>query len=132
MNIQNKLREIPIHPYLFSLSPILYFFSINKEELSLGDSDFLTVLTISLLVTGTMWAALSVILKNKQKAAVIVSLFVILFFTYGHIRKFIEDFNFELAGFNIGPDKTLLLVWGVILLLGSFLSFKTKRLPGSL
>lgn len=116
-----------LHPFLFTLSPILYFFSINKEKLSLGNSDFLIALAISLLVTGVMWAVLSVILKNKRKAAVIASLSVLLFFSYGHIRKFIADFNLELAGFNIGPDKILISVWGVILLLGSFFSFKTKR-----
>jgi hypothetical protein len=116
-----------LHPFLFALSPILYFFSINKEELSPGNSDFLVALAISLLVTGIMWAVLSVILKNKQKAVVIVSLFVLLFFSYGHVRKLLGEFNLQIGSFNFGPDKTLLSAWGGILLLGSFLSFKTKK-----
>jgi hypothetical protein len=76
-----------IHPFLFALYPIVFLFSHNIELVTISSS--LRALFIVLGSTSILLILLSCFLRNLEKAALILSLFLILFFSYGHIANFL-------------------------------------------
>jgi hypothetical protein len=76
-----------IHPVLFALFPILFLFAHNMKEMSLGETLRPTVLVLSF--TLLLWLVLALLSKNLRKAAIITSIFLMLFFSYGHILDFL-------------------------------------------
>jgi len=122
-----NLMASPLHPILFAIAPILLFFSYNKGELSLGDSSFLLSLGVAVLISIALWLMLGWITHDKKRAALLVSLFAILFFSYGHVHTLINEFSFKIAGIVIGPDKLLFSIWGFLFLGCSIFILKAKR-----
>lgn len=121
------MKKILFHPFLFALYPILFFFSYNKAELSLTDRDFLLSIAISLLVVLLLYLSAKIITKNSEKSTAFVSLVVVLFFFYGHARGLISNFYIEVLGVEIGPDKVILFLWGIVFLVSLYLLIKTKK-----
>ena len=122
------MRKIPLHPLLFAISPILFFYSYNKAELSVTNSDFLITLGASFFAAAVLVIVLKFFTKSTLKSAIVVSLFILLFFTYGHVRGLIKEFNIDVLGIiYVGPDKVLLSAWGFIFLAGAYLTLKIKK-----
>ena len=82
-----KKRSFVIHPFLFALYPILFFYSHNIKELT-RDVIFMP-LAISLGVVIVLYLLLFLLIKNKYKRGLSLSLFIIAFFSYGHLSQFI-------------------------------------------
>ena len=76
-----------IHPFLFAIFPILFLFAYNIDEVLAID----LWLPISIVMVGTfiLLILFKLITKNYKKAAIITSFFLILFFSFGHIRDLI-------------------------------------------
>lgn len=74
-----------IHPFLLALFPILALFSYNIKQVSFAQTllPAVTVLSLTILLLLLFrWA-----LRNYEKSAIFVSFFLILFFSFGHIRE---------------------------------------------
>ena len=106
----------PLHTLFFTLYPILVLLSVNIAEIQLSDSyrAILFLLFLSLLVL----TFLRFILKDWMKASLLTSFYLIAFSSYGHFYTLIK--GVELAGFRIGRHSLLLVVWGGMLILGSW------------
>ena len=85
----NKTNKRIFHPVLFSLFPVLFLFTLNID--SLNHEEVILPIILVPIVCLVIWAALSLILKNKYKAGMIVSIGVILFFSYGHLHNVLTD-----------------------------------------
>ena len=81
-----------IHPFIFAIFPVFFLFTFNLNQLSFQDIIFPLIVTLS--ITFLLWILLSFIIKNKIKSAIIISIGLILFFTYGHIHNIISDSDF--------------------------------------
>ena len=108
--------EIPrlFHPLLFSFFPTFYVYSQNIHVL-IPTELFLPLLVIS----GSTIAAfliLGKILKNKIKVALIITLFLVLFFSYGHVYNILNDVSPE--NFDLGKHRYLLIPFSVIFISG--------------
>src|SRR5579864_1665151 len=75
-----------LHPFLIGAFPILFLYAHNAQEASPRE----LVLPIGLLVALTLllWSGLSWLLKSPHKAGILVSLFLVLFFSLGHCVAF--------------------------------------------
>jgi len=73
-----------IHPFMFGLFPILLIFVNNLGEISI--ESLLVPITIIYLVTITLILIFTKIIKNISKSTVLVSFFLLLFFTIGHVQ----------------------------------------------
>ena len=91
VRLRNTAKNIPIiHPFLFALLPI---FSLYRANMKLHGFPFDVVYMPAVVLIGftaLSLAALGLILRDKQKAALLLSWFLILFFSYGHLRDFCE------------------------------------------
>lgn len=126
MNWRNVL-----HPFLLAIYPILFLFAHNKQEVL--PTVIAKPILISLAATIIIYALLRLVLKNSVKSALLVSLFLVFFFSYGHLKSsFPLDFNIDIGKFKIGSDKLLFGFWMFILTIGSYFIIRLKRNFGEL
>ncbi len=88
------LSKLPIHTFLFSLFPIMFFFQGNLHEIPFEDVTFPLFLSIS--ITFLSWIILRKFIGG-QRSGLILSLVIMSFINLGNIRFFISD----------NPEETL-------------------------
>jgi hypothetical protein len=118
-------KLVVVHPFLFAVFPILYLYSHNIERTAI--THFVAPAVVSALSALSFWFLLSFAFKDKQKAGLLVSLFVLLFFSYGHLRDAVGDFALSIRGTIIGADELLVVVCSLLVLLGAYLLAKSTR-----
>ena len=81
-------KAVIIHPFLFALYPILTLYSYNIQQLPFRQ----IFLPTAIVIGGTviLFILLGLILKNYSKSGIIVSAFLLIFFTYGHTNDVIR------------------------------------------
>ena len=72
-----------------------------------------------------LWLLTRFILKNNEKSAFIISLLLVLSFSYGHIYLLVDDFT--LGNSDIGRHQYLLIPFVVTFIFGVYYFVKTKR-----
>jgi len=77
-----RKKRLDLHPFFFAVYPVLFFYSHNIKELTLDVLFFPLAAVFGLSVL--LWFALF-FLKNKK--GIVLSLFFIFFFSYGHLAK---------------------------------------------
>ncbi len=120
-------KTFTIHPYIFAIFPVLFLYSHNISQLSfISFAEVLLPLAISL-----GFAIISVVLlwlifkKDSSKAGIIVSIFLILFFSYGRIYDLAA--NFKIGSLAFDRYIYLLITWFILLILGTYFTAKTKK-----
>lgn len=112
-----------IHPFLFAIAPIFFLLSNNIEELSFSAT--LPPLAIVLGFTLLLLLLFRLIIKDNKKAAVIVSISLFLFFSYGHIYYLIEYWH--IGDFSVGKHRYLILIDGLIFISIVYFIIKTSK-----
>lgn len=77
-------RRFPFHPLLFAVYPLLQLFACNVSEVRFSDT--LPALACALALACPAVAAAWILLRDLRKAAVMASLFLWLFFSWGNIH----------------------------------------------
>ncbi len=111
-----------VHPFLFAVSPVLTLFSHNVGQVAF--SEVALPLGFSLLAAVVLLAVSFLIFRDSVKAAILVSLFLVLFFSHGHLMRYVN--NWWIGSFHIGGQKPVLLFWLVLLICCFFLLLKTR------
>ena len=116
-------RSSTIHPVLFAIIPILMLVSLNLDEIFLENS----VLLFLVIVPSTLvlWYLLNLLIKDKMKSGLIISLGLVLFFSYGHFLNVLRDVVIE--DLVIGRHRHLLSSFGIIFAVGVYSILKTKK-----
>ena len=122
MQKNNKKFNI-IHPFLFSLYPVLFIYSQNIRETPVQEVILLTLLF--LFATALLWLLTRFIIKNNEKSSLIISLLLVLSFSYGHIYLLVDDFT--LGNTDIGRHQYLLIPFAISFVAGIYYYVKTKR-----
>ncbi|SVC08279.1 uncharacterized protein METZ01_LOCUS261133, partial [marine metagenome] len=112
-----------IHPILFAIFPIVFLFSNNIHELKFQEI-FLPLLLIFPIVIG-LWISLRYILKNALKAGFIVSILLVVFFSYGHIYELFDTIT--IGDVDIGKSRYLLIPILISLVAGIYYFIRTNR-----
>jgi len=115
----------PFHPLLVAAFPVLFLYATNINELLLN-SIFLplaVLISFALLI----FLIINFFLKDAGKTSMLVTFYFLLFFTYGHIKNTLGDFDFRIGTFGIGPDKTLTVTWIALFVLITYFTIKTRK-----
>ena len=116
-------RSSVIHPVLFAIIPILMIVSVNLDEIFLENSALLFLVIVpSVLV---LWYLLNLLIKDRMKSGLIISLGLVLFFSYGHFFNVLRDVVIE--DIAIGRHRYLLPSFGVIFAVGVYSILKTTK-----
>ena len=118
-------KTIIIHPLFFAVYPVLFLYAHNIGYVLLNE--VLILIAVTVIFSLLLFLLLNFILKSKEKAGLITSLFLLLFFSYGHFTNAIGDFRFTTGRIIIGPNKILFPVVIVFFILGVYFSIKTRR-----
>ena len=118
-------KTIIIHPLFFAIYPILFLYAHNIGYVLLNEVLVLAAITVVFSIL--LFLLLKFILKSKEKAGLITSLFLLLFFSYGHFVSIIGDFRFTVKIITIGANKILFPIWCSFFLLGTYFSIKTRK-----
>ncbi len=105
-----------IHPFLLAVYPVLFLYSHNPGEVAFRET--FAPIAIILGLTLLVWGILGFALKNWKKSGIIVSLFLVLFFSFGYFRTPLE-----------GKRLVLLVtsIWILLFALGSFFTIRSKK-----
>lgn len=106
------IHRFPFHPFLWAVYPILALFGSNLGQVYLWM--IVRSLVLSLLATTVLFGLMWLVFRDCHKAALPVSLLVLIIFAYGHIYPSIEDVTF--LGVNVGRHRYLILVMSLLLL----------------
>jgi len=108
--------NVTFHPLLFALHPILFLYQSNINKVNFGD--ILLPLVTTFVAVVAVWALLSVITRKVIKAGLAVSLFLILFFSYGQVFSLVRD---KMIFHLMINHRLMLPLWSVLFLVGLFL-----------
>jgi len=117
-------KPFVVYPFLFAIFPILFLFAHNRAEL-VQFSELPLPLAIALGSTLVLFLLCRLILKDSKKAGLIVSIFLILFFSYGHVYAGLS--GWKIGGFSVGRHEYLMLGWGLLLVCGVYFVLRKKR-----
>jgi hypothetical protein len=100
----------PLHPVIFGLYPILALLAFNVAELntSLGYRALLVSLGAAILLV----IALRFVYRDWKRAALVSTILLILFYSYGHAYIALKGINW--GGVYLFRHRTLIPLWGVI------------------
>jgi len=107
-------RPMIIHPLLFAIYPILYLYANNVDLLSFSET--LMPLAVTLGLTIMLFLGLKLLFKDGTRAGILTSAVLILFFSYGHIRKALELVDLAIWNQALDWHWYLLLLWGWLFL----------------
>ena len=123
MNMEIKKNSKIFHPFLIAFFPIMAIYSVNIGLIQLEQFIFPTILIVGSALL--FFLCLKYILKNGKKAALIVTLAFIIFFSFGHVYNILNQVS--IGDTDLGSNRTLLPIFVISFGIGSFLIIRTKR-----
>jgi hypothetical protein len=130
--IHPRVKGAIIHPLVFAVFPILSLYAKN-----MGEGFFREAIGIAagaLVFVVLLWLLVGLFVKYRDRAAILVSVFCVLFFSYGHaisaFRAVLERTPFlEKAKFLVEGRLTLLAwlaIWGVLFVVMSYFTVNPR------
>ncbi len=117
-------KPIVLHPFLLSLFPALFLYSRNMGEFPLG------VVTVPLLeavgAAAAGFALLWALMRDRVRVGLLVSLFIMLFSSYGHIIVALYALPVSMGSLPFGAHTILFPLSCVLFLSVSILIVKRK------
>ena len=84
-----QILKTKLYPFIFCAYPGLTLWNQNIRFVDL--SSVFRALILSVIAAGLVWVLFRFLLKDWQKAGLITTLSVLLFFSYGHVYLFVGD-----------------------------------------
>jgi hypothetical protein len=122
-NRMDFLKRIPLHPYLLAGYSVLTLVALNMGKFA----PWMAVrsLVFFILVIAILYWPMKWLTRSPYKTALVLTLFLAAFFTYGHIHNLLD--GVRLVGINFSRHRTLVLIWAVILVAGVIWIALTRR-----
>jgi len=117
-------KPFPAHAFLFAASPVLFLFGHNAASLPVQPSELELPLAASLALALVLLLVLSLILRDRLKAGIATSLFLLLFFLYGGAFTALAK---SPAVRELARHRYLMPLWLILWLVGFWLIARTKR-----
>jgi hypothetical protein len=120
-----RVQAIPFHPLLFAVYPVLALMGININEVEpvvLWRPLFVLLLSVAFLLL--LFGLFS---RDWHRAAFLLSIFIFLFFTYGHVYAYLKKIDVD--GFILGRHRQMLPLWVGLAVLAVW--WVMRKLPSS-
>ncbi len=127
-----ELEKVIIHPFVFATFPILSLYAQNMGRGYLREA--IGIAIGALIFAALMWWGVDLFVNNRDKSSVIVSVFCVLFFSYGHAISICRTL-LEQAGilseteFLVEGRPALLgwlVVWGALFVTAFYITVSLK------
>jgi hypothetical protein len=120
--VRNPLDIPLLHPFLIALFPVLSLWLSNADQ-----SPLFTVFRPILYMEAVALLAILIglaIFHKAGKASIFASLFVILFFTYGHVMNLVDMKS--ILGIVVGRHRVLIPLWLILLVTGAWVIGRSR------
>ncbi len=119
-------KWLVLHPFLFALYPVFFIYYQNADLLVFSDAWILMGILISL--TLILVSLIRLILKDRHKAGLIVSFFLVIFFSYSRIFAAIP--YLKIGKFVISRERYFILAIFLLCIGMAFYTIKSKKQMG--
>jgi hypothetical protein len=113
----------PFHPFLFSAYFVVALLGLNITQVRVNAG--YRSLFVSLMISGVLWLLLKLLVRDWGKSAILTTLYLLLFFTYGHIYNLFKSISIQ--GMFIGRHRILIPLFVLIAILVTWLVLKKLR-----
>src|SRR3990172_2093939 len=122
--VLRKTASVPLHPFLLAVYPVLALFAHNTAEIHPAAAlrPFAIMLGLGAITLGLS----RLVFRDWHGAALLASLAIILFFSYGHVYGFLKPV--VALGEVVGRHRYLAVVWTLLAILG-FLGIRRLAPP---
>jgi len=117
-----------MHPLFFVVYPVLALVGININEVE--PSVLWRPLIVLLLSAAVLMSLLGLVSRDWHRAALLLSIFIVLFFTYGHVYGYLK--KIDLGGFILGRHRQMLPLWLWLAALAVWWVMRELRKPEAL
>ncbi len=117
------LKRFPVHTLFFAIYPILALFGHNITEVT--SSDVIRSLLVSLAGALVLFALARLLLRDTLRAGLVVTLFLLLFFTYGQVYNLLKEGSG--IALLLARHRYLLALFGGLFVLGLVAIFMGGR-----
>ncbi|HUF00228.1 MAG TPA: hypothetical protein VMN99_13300 [Anaerolineales bacterium] len=100
-------QRLPLHPFLFAVYPILVLLAFNISEVDFSAG--LRPLLLSVVFAGLLILALYGIYRDWRRSALLSTIVLILFYSYGHVYILLKTVNID--GLYLFRHRTLVPLW---------------------
>lgn len=121
-SLTKTLQQVPFYPLLFGLYSVLFLWAANFNQVQ--PAMILRSLIVSMTITMVVFLLSLLILRRLQTAAALAGLFLVLFYTYGHVYDLVEYLT--IFGHNVGRHRFLLPLWFVLFVAGVLWILRSK------
>jgi hypothetical protein len=118
----SMLKRIPFHPFLYAIYPVLALLGHNITEVS--PDVIVRPLLVILVGTLLLFVALRLALHDTLKTGLLVTLALVLFFTYGQIYNWLKEDPLGLA--LLARHRYLLIAYTTLFILGAIAVLKGR------
>lgn len=102
-----KLKLLPLYPFFFIAYPVVGLLGFNINEV---EPNVLWRPLVLLLCSAVILLILfRLLLRDWERAALTLSILILLFFTYGHLYLYLK--KIDLGGFVIGRHRYMVPLW---------------------
>lgn len=117
--INKFAHRYPLHPFFMATYPILFLLSINAGQLPIQQAG--RVLAVSFFISALFTFLAGAVAKDIRRGALLTTVFLVLFFSYGHVYTGLEK-NIPLLA-----NRTFLtILWLGLFLCGIWASYKVR------
>jgi hypothetical protein len=119
----SSVRRV-LHPFLFALFPLLFLYNANREEVRF--ENLFRPAAMLLLVTAIVFGLLRLAARSWQRAGLLATLVLVMFFSYGHVDRLLGSSDST----EHPPEQSLglALLWLGLLVAGAWwLGWKVRR-----
>jgi hypothetical protein len=113
-----------VHPFLFALFPGLFLWAQNVAEFTAFAKPLDIVIPLLITLAASVLAVLlaALVFRSWRKAGLIVFLFLVAFFAYGHVFEFIIETDW----FGFFPQKRFLIGWAIFFAIVGLLALRIR------
>ncbi len=115
--------KLIVHPLLFAIAPIFLLYSHNAVYVPFSDVFLPCVASVVLSVL--LWSLTGIFLRDWQKSAIVSSLFVLLFLSFGYIYDAIRYFH--IGEFKVGRAGYIIIAIVVLTIIVTTSLAKSRK-----
>lgn len=112
------------HPFGFAVFPILFLYVHNPAGIPLGEIIIPLLIVIGFVTVATL--LLRFFIGDRFKRALVLSLFLVLLFSYGHAVRAVRGLGFGGVG-AIGPEEAVFVLWSALLFVLTYVGLLIRR-----
>jgi len=116
------------YPLLLALYPSIALFSVNLGQV--GIEKLVFPLAVSVCVGAVVWSVSYLVVKDNGKTALLASIILVSFFSYGHFYGLVEGYS--LGGVLLGRHRFLAVIWVIVSIIILLWILRIRTLPVSL